>query len=468
MRRRSIRLLPFLVLCVALAPARGHAAPGRAAFIVTRLDDRNSGQCVPGDCSLREAVIAANGAPGADEILVLSGTYSLTIPGRGENAAATGDLDLTGDVTITGAGAGQTIVSASAAADRAFQVLTATVTIAGMTIRGGGPDVCPVYAPVFDRGGGGIFSAGTLTVSAGVVEDNWACEQGGGIYAQGSLTLLDSTVRGNYLSWSYGAGVNGSGVARIERSAILSNTVDAVMWDVGGGGIAFSGTLAVAESLVAGNMAATDVGLGQDRAQGGGIYLRGGALVMTNTTVSLNRVDVALGFPGSLQQSAGGGLYVAATAELNNVTIASNQAAGEVNVLGGGVHAGAGAVALRNSLLAGNAVSSGGSGPDCAGTLLSRDYNLIADLTGCDLTGATAHTLISCDPLLGPLHDNGGGSWTHALLAGSPARERGDDATCAPTDQRGVPRPQGFACDIGAFEAEIVYVARMLLPVAWR
>lgn len=468
MRHCCIQLLPFLALLAVLVPGRGLAAPGRAAFVVTRFDDRNSGQCAPGDCSLREAVIAANGAPGADEILVPGGTYSLTIAGRGENAAATGDLDLTGDVTITGAGAWQTIVNASGASDRTFQVLTATVTIAGMTIRGGGPDICPVYAQVFDRGGGGIFSAGTLTVSASVIEDNWACEQGGGIYTQGTLTLLDSTVRGNHLSWSYGAGVNGSGFARIERSSILSNTVDAVMWDVGGGGIAFSGTLAVAESLVAGNVAATDVGLGQDRAQGGGIYLRGGALVMTNTTVSQNRVDVDLGFPGSQQLSAGGGLYVAAPAELNNVTIASNQATGLENVSGGGIYAAAEPVALRNTLLAGNAVSSGGSGPDCAGTLLSRDYNLITDLSGCALAGATAHTVIGRDPLLGPLCDNGGGTWTHALLAGSPARERGDDATCAPTDQRGVPRPQGFACDIGAFEAEIVYVSRMLLPVAWR
>jgi len=371
-------------------------------------------------------------------------------------------------VTITGAGAGQTIVSASGAADRAFQVLTATVTIAGMTIRGGGPDMCPTFDPVFDRGGGGIFSAGTLTVAAGVIEGNWACEQGGGIYAQGSLVLLDSVVRGNHLSWSYGAGVNGSGVARIERSLILSNTVDAVMWDVGGGGIAFSGTLAVVESLVAGNVAATDVGLGQDRAQGGGIYLSGGALVMTNTTVSGNRVDVDLGFPGSLQQSAGGGLYVAATAELNNVTIAFNQATGQENALGGGIYAAAEPVALRNSLLADNTVTSGGTGPDCAGTLLSRDYNLITDLAGCTLTGATAHSLIGRDPLLGPLRDNGGGTWTHALLPGSPALERGDDATCAATDQRGVPRPQGFASDIGAFEAEIEYVGWMLLPVVWR
>ena len=85
----------------------------------------------------------------------------------------------------------------------------------------------------------------------------------------------------------------------------------------------------------------------------------------------------------------------------------------------------------------------GGSGPDCAGTLLSRDDNLITDLTGCTLTGATAHNLIGRDPLLGPLRDNGGGTWTHVLLAGSPAIERGDNATCAPADQRGVPRPQG-------------------------
>jgi hypothetical protein len=67
---------------------------------------------------------------------------------------------------------------------------------------------------------------------------------------------------------------------------------------------------------------------------------------------------------------------------------------------------------------------------------------------------------LSGDPLLGPLQDNGGPTWTHALLEFSPALEMGDAAVCAlppvnGIDQRGVSRPQGFGCDIGAFEREV-------------
>jgi hypothetical protein len=56
------------------------------------------------------------------------------------------------------------------------------------------------------------------------------------------------------------------------------------------------------------------------------------------------------------------------------------------------------------------------------------------------------------DPKLGPLLDNGGRTFTQALLAGSPAIDKGSDALCKETDQRGAKRPQGTHCDIGAFE----------------
>ena len=59
------------------------------------------------------------------------------------------------------------------------------------------------------------------------------------------------------------------------------------------------------------------------------------------------------------------------------------------------------------------------------------------------------------DPLLGPLADNGGLTRTHALLAGSPALDAGDDAAAPATDQRGIARPQGAASDIGSFELQV-------------
>jgi hypothetical protein len=154
-----------------------------------------------------------------------------------------------------------------------------------------------------------------------------------------------------------------------------------------------------------------------------------------------------------LGNSQGGGLYhKSGTVTLSNVTITGNTAG-----TGGGLHKELGAlISLRNTIIAGNSAA---DGPDCFNTLTSQDYNLIGDTTDCNLTGPTANTLTGRDPMLGPLQDNGGWTETHALLAGSPAIGAGNPAIpgsvgfpCETTDQRGVGRPQGLVCDIGAFE----------------
>jgi hypothetical protein len=148
-----------------------------------------------------------------------------------------------------------------------------------------------------------------------------------------------------------------------------------------------------------------------------------------------------------------------AIADLNNVTIANNLGHGFHEIFSSTVN-------FRNTLLAGNSLG------DCSGTLTSQDYNLIQVTTGCALTGTIAHVITGTAPLLGPLQDNGGPTWTHALLLGSPAIDAGNPAlpgsggnACAVTDQRGVARPVGATCDIGAYEG----VARFLfLPVILR
>jgi hypothetical protein len=125
-----------------------------------------------------------------------------------------------------------------------------------------------------------------------------------------------------------------------------------------------------------------------------------------------------------------------------------------------------GTVALQNSILGANS-DQGGQAGDCAGVLLSQGYNLIQDTSGCTLTGTS--DIVGLPPLLGPLGDNGGPTPTHALLPGSPALDAGDPAGCRDSqgtlltsDQRGEPRPQGNACDIGAFEAGL---APQMVPV---
>lgn len=173
---------------------------------------------------------------------------------------------------------------------------------------------------------------------------------------------------------------------------------------------------------------------------------------MTNDTVGAN----------SAQHDGGGIKVVSGVASLNNLTVAHNTSDSDHNGIGqgGGLLRAGGSVILSNSILAFNTDDTG-TGPDCDGSITSAGYNLRTNATGCSLS-ATGDT-VNGNPLLWVLVDNGGGTPTYALLPGSPAIDAGNPALadgtsghCAPTDQRGVPRPTGAACDQGAFEAAVV------------
>ena len=143
---------------------------------------------------------------------------------------------------------------------------------------------------------------------------------------------------------------------------------------------------------------------------------------------------------------------------LTNTTISGNTATAD----GGGIHIRDSSVGLANTLIAGNTAS---IRPDCSfGVFTSLGHNLIGDTTGCNFTPTTGD-LVNVDPMIGLLQDNGGATFTHALLAGSPAVDAGNptapgtgEAACPQTDQRGVGRPADgdgdniAICDIGAFE----------------
>ncbi len=186
-----------------------------------------------------------------------------------------------------------------------------------------------------------------------------------------------------------------------------------------GGGMEVEGTVSIIECTISGNTATEG---------GGGIRVRGGTLSMTNSTVSGN----------SAGSGRGGGIWAeSGTTILTHVTITGNSAG---SGQGGGIRRES-ATTLRNTIVAGN------TGGQIVGTITSQGRNLVqGGCSGC--TGAD----ITSDPLLGPLTGNGGNSFTHALLFGSPAVNVASSTYAQATDQRGVTRPQGSASDIGAFE----------------
>jgi CSLREA domain-containing protein len=201
-----------------------------------------------------------------------------------------------------------------------------------------------------------------------------------------------------------------------------------------GGGILNQGQLVLSNSTLRGNRVT---------AFGGGLenFMATAVANLTNVTVSGN---------SSAADSGGVENFSSATINLNNVTITNNTADSDQSgsgTAGGLFHLAASATNLRNTIVAGNRDDSPVTkAPDCDGPITSQGNNLIGDLTNCEYVAAGGDKL-NVNPLLGPLADNGGSTFTHALLTGSPAIN-GAGAGAAPTDQRGVPR----SSDIGAYE----------------
>ena len=269
-----------------------------------------------------------------------------------------------------------------------------------------------------------------------------------------TVTITDITIRNGY---TYaGAGIENNGALMLINVAVRDNNSES-----SGGGILNYGPLNLTNVTISGNTASGAHPLG-----GGGIAHFGGAATLNNVTISGNS---AINTGGVGNGSSGGGIsvYNPATLNLNNVTIVNNLASASVADLGagGGMDASqADPVNFKNTLIAGN--TSSGAGPDCAGTLTSQGYNLVQDTAGCTIAGDTTGNIIGQDPLLGALTNNGGATQTHSLLPGSPAIDAGNPAApgnggnaCEASDQRGVARPQGTRCDIGAYE--------WWQPVAW-
>ena len=200
-KTKRFKVLLAIVTFLALLGGVGTVFAAGTTFNVTKTADTNDGSCDSSDCSLREAIIAANtnsSTLGTDTINVPAGTYILTRPGSGEDSSATGDLDIRQDVTIVGAGKDFTTINGNNL-DRVFQNVFANVTakVSGMTITGGnsGP-------------GGGAYNAGTATFDDVRFIGNKGGSEGGAMQNEGTATITNSEFISNSVVGSWGGAIS--------------------------------------------------------------------------------------------------------------------------------------------------------------------------------------------------------------------------------------------------------------------
>jgi len=256
----------------------------------------------------------------------------------------------------------------------------------------------------------------------------------------GDLTLIDLTITNGIVINESGAGIaNEKGYLKIENCGILENfnLVPPNLAKSGGGIYNLEGKIILNNSLVAKNEAKNKLG--------GGIFNFFGEIEINNSTITMNIADQE---GGGVSNQAGSGFIRNSTIAFNEVLFGNR----------GGLFSDEYNFFINNTIIANN--KGEGAQNDCGDSSFTLEgYNLIGNGQGCRYANANETDQIGSilepiDPQLGPLQDNGGPTLTHALLGNSPAIDRGDPDNCPSTDQRGVARPQGEGCDIGAYEAE--------------
>ena len=411
-------------------------APCATALVVNDTGDAGDATIGDGVCATTGGVCTLRAALDEANARVYCGPVSITFSVTGQISLVNGQLFIAHDISVTGPGASQLTVRRSTAAGtpsfRIFQVLSpAVASISGLTISGGS----------INGSGGGIASAGTLTLTNVIVTGNSASDtaRGGGLYVfGGSVAMNFSSIHGNSAVTDGGGIYIASGTVTLAHSAVGGNNASGI----GGGIVNSGGVLLLVSSTIHGNSAGSSTG-------GGGIYttgVSGVSVTIINSTIS-----------GNTAAGPGGGIVTFGPVTLTNSTVAGNAATN-----GGGIRIfNPTLVTLKNTIVAANTTS--GGGPDLSGAFVSQDYNLIGNTSGATFSGPTTHNITNVNPLLGPLGINGGPTLTHALLPCSPALNAGNNALALDqnsspllTDQRGgsFNRISNGTVDIGAFELQ--------------
>lgn len=427
-KRNGLSSVVFgLIILSSLAawPAWAKTTPN-ATIQVTNTNDSGPG-------SLRDAI--ANASSGD--------TIGFSLSASPATITLSSVLSINTSLIINGPGASILAISGNNSVE-VFQIASgATVSISGVTIENG-------YGGALD-GSAAVANSGTLTLANSTLSASYTFDPRGSsaIANSGMMTLNNVTVSGNSVLYG-GSAVGNSGTMTLANSRVTGN---------GSTGINnLSGTLTLVNSTVSGNFTSETIGGGITNSS------HSGQVMLIKSTVSSNASfysggGISSDGPLTLINStvaenvafySGGG--ISGQAILINSTVAGNVA----NYSSGGIE---GSVILKNTILANNAAGKLPLQGNCgSGSALSYGYN-VSDDDSCSLSGPgdLNNTPAGLDPA--GTKDNGGPTQTIALLPTSPAVDAiplssctALDGTPVATDQRGLPRPQGSACDIGAFE----------------
>ncbi len=516
----TMSLLAIIALMIALSPPAAQAAPD-AVTIVSNINDSGIGSLrqAIADAASGDTITFAAGLSGQtitltselviSKSLTISGSVPITISGGNSTRVFNvksvppplPPLPTPGRTPSPVPTPGQALpplptpyLSSNAISDS----IIIDVTFDSVTIANGNVQTndCGLYSEMC---GGGIMiqdSGIAVTITHSTLISNSADYNGGGIFnSYGTMTVSDSTISGN-------SATNGGGLLSFEGAVnINTSTLTGNLAANGGGILSYEGAVNINTSTLTGNSATSGAGIFFDSSivnitnstfssnlagEGGGIFNIRSTMTISDSTFSDNLANGGSGIyqdsgattiinstlSGNLAHYIGGGIFIYLGAvTVANSTITDNRVG---NSGGGGGISSSGYssvfTTITNTLVSGNIVSGTTIADDLAlysGTtdnFISGGYNLIGTI-GANITaftdGVNGDQTGVNDPLLGHLTDNGGDTFTHALLSGSLAIDQIPNGTngCGMTyitDQRGKvrPSPVGGSCDVGSYESQ--------------